>query len=90
MFKNLFRRSDAKSDLADCMESIADYQEAVRLYKEANDINQRTIDLLSLTIESSKATLRGVLGIDPTMEYSLESLSDMTATYVITLEGRVN
>lgn len=86
-----------RSELQDALEALNKYERANDLNKmtittlqEALEINQKTINLLMLTIESSKTTLRGILGIHSSADYNLETLTDMTATYIITLESQVS
>lgn len=102
MFDRLRRKSN--QDLLDCKyrvqklsEELDSYRKAERLNRmvidtlqETVDINSDTIQLLQTTIESSKLTLKSVLGIS-TSDHGLEALTDMTATYILALEaGRLN
>ena len=63
------------------------YTEVLSKYKEIVATNSETIEILLETLEGTKVTLDGILGMNES-DHDLNTLADMVATYVFTLEDK--
>jgi uncharacterized membrane protein YvbJ len=63
------------------------YNHVLDRYKDIVEVNDDTLKILIQTLEDTKSTLSGILGMTNS-DHDLNALADMVATYVLTLEDK--